>query len=75
MPASAWAQDAAAEEDNGGIEEIIVTAQRTSQKLLDVPLSITAISGDQLATMPASGQMSDLQLTTPGFAAVELVGL
>ncbi len=67
LPTSAWAQDSAAEEDSGGVEEILVTAQRTSQKLMDVPLSITAMSGDQLANAGIR-QMSDLQMTTPGFA-------
>lgn len=38
--APALAQDKP--EDNGGLADIVVTAQRTSQKLNDVPLSITA---------------------------------
>lgn len=51
---------------NYGVDEIIVTAQKRSERLLDVPLSITAISGDQLAkrgiTSPA-----DLERVVPGF--------
>lgn len=62
-PALAQSDDSA---NNGGISEIIVTAQRTSQSVLDVPLSISALSGDQL-TNSGIRQMSDLQLTTPGF--------
>ncbi len=62
--APALAQDNASASDNSG--DIIVTAQRKEQKLNDVPLSITAQSGDQLANAGIR-QMSDLQLTTPGF--------
>lgn len=68
--APACAQEAearASSADNGaGIEEIVVTAQRASQSVLSVPLSIQALSGNQLV---ASGirQMSELQFTTPGF--------
>jgi iron complex outermembrane recepter protein len=64
--APAFAQDTAQAEDTGGLSEIVVTAQRTSQSVLEVPLSITALSGDQLSNAGIR-QMSDLQLTTPGF--------
>ena len=48
----AIAQDApAAEEDTG---EIIVTARRREENLVDVPISITALSGDQLAARGAA---------------------
>lgn len=54
---SAFAQDtAAAPEDNGGLAEIVVTAQRRSENLQDVPLSVTAISGDKLDAIGAGGQ-------------------
>jgi iron complex outermembrane receptor protein len=50
---SAFAQDAAeapvaAEEDTGGLEEIIVTAQKRQERLQDVPVSVTAVSSEQL---------------------------
>lgn len=53
---AAIAQDAAATEDNGGLAEIVVTAQRRSENLQDVPLSVTAISGDKLDAIGAGGQ-------------------
>ena len=49
MPAAAWAQDAQAEEQ-GGIAVIVVTAQRYEQDLQDTPLSVVAVSADQLAS-------------------------
>lgn len=47
-------------------DEIIVTAQRRSEKLSDVPISITAATGEQLA---AQGVFSpgDLEKLVPGF--------
>jgi iron complex outermembrane recepter protein len=49
----ALAQDQAA--DDSGLAEIIVTAQRREENLQDVPLSVTAISGDKLAAIGAGG--------------------
>ena len=48
-PAAAFAQDAA-EADSGGLEEIVVTAQKREQSLQDVPVSVTAISQASLET-------------------------
>lgn len=47
---AAHAEDASAaeEQDNGGIAEIIVTAQRSEAKLQDTPLSIVAVGGPEL---------------------------
>lgn len=42
---AASAQEAA---ENGGLEEIIVTAQKREQSLQDVPISVTALSEDTL---------------------------
>ena len=49
MPSLASAQDAAAE-DTGGLEEIVVTAQKREQSLQDVPVAVTAISQASLET-------------------------
>ena len=49
---AAWAQDAApAERDDGGIalQEVVVTAQRRTENLQKVPISITALSADTLS--------------------------
>jgi iron complex outermembrane receptor protein len=55
-----------ATQSSDALQEIVVTAQRRSQSVLDVPTSIQAVTGDQLQ---ASGikDMTSLQLTTPGF--------
>jgi iron complex outermembrane recepter protein len=49
----AFAQDEAA--DDSGLEEIVVTAQRREENLQDVPLSVTAISGDKLTAIQSGG--------------------
>lgn len=43
-PTAAWAQDAA-EEQSGGLEDIVVTAQKRAEGLSDVPISISAVTG------------------------------
>ena len=45
---AAYAQ--AADESTGGLEEIVVTAQKREQSLQDVPVAVTAISQASLET-------------------------
>ncbi|WP_158257952.1 TonB-dependent receptor [Sphingopyxis lindanitolerans] len=45
--------------------DIIVTAQRRQERLTDVPISITAITGDQIAAAGISNS-NDIGLITPG---------
>jgi outer membrane receptor protein involved in Fe transport len=47
-PAAVFAQQAPAADDQGGLEEIIVTAQKRAEGLSDVPISISAVSGKQV---------------------------
>lgn len=47
---SAAAVTANAHSDQAGLEEVIVTAQKRVELLQDVPLAVTALSGDQLAS-------------------------
>jgi iron complex outermembrane receptor protein len=45
-----------AEADSGAIAEIIVTATRREERLLDVPVSASALSGESLDALGSSGQ-------------------
>jgi iron complex outermembrane receptor protein len=45
------AAGALAAEDTGGLEEVVVTAQKREQNLQDVGISVAAFSGDQLADL------------------------
>ena len=47
------------------IDEIIVTAQKRSASIQDVPIAITAFSGEQLANAGID-EAADLELVTPG---------
>jgi len=60
----ACAQEAS---DQGGekLEEIVVSAQRREEKSLDVPITITTLNSDQLATANVN-QLSDTAKLTPG---------
>mgnify|MGYP003145053073 CR=1 FL=1 len=51
-PVAAWAQDNSADEQ-GGLAEIVVTAQKRAEGLSDVPISISAVTGE---TIEAYGQ-------------------
>ena len=61
----ALAVPATAQEDTSFLEEIVVTAQKRAQNIMDVPVAITAVTGAQIE---ASGikDMIDLQQNVPG---------
>jgi iron complex outermembrane receptor protein len=63
-PAYAQAPDPAASAEPQ-VDEIIVTAQRRSQRLQDVPIAITALGSDQLASIGAA-DIADLNQVVPG---------
>lgn len=58
---------------NGGLEEIIVTAQKRSQNLQDVPAAISAFSADQLLQRGIT-QTSDLMGTLPNLQVTSAYG-
>ncbi len=56
--------------DNVGIEEVVVTAQKRAESLQDIPLAVSAFSGDQIRE-DGIASMEDIGSRTPGmvFAA------
>src|SRR2546422_236411 len=70
-PASAQtaAKDGSAKESSGGLalEEIIVRAQRKSENLQVVPISITAITGEEIRQKNIT-RPEDLNTTVPGLS-------
>jgi len=78
--ATAWAQESAASpqspgksSDSGGLEEVVVTAERKSENVLSVPGSVSAQSGPQLISAGIT-QLAYLQFTIPGFYTDNGVG-
>jgi len=77
---SVWAQD---KTDASNLDEIVVTAQKISQSVVDVPLSISVVGGDDLERAQALNLQDyvklvpGLQLTqdTPGFGRLSIRGI
>lgn len=63
VPAYAQSADDSAT-DNGGLAEIVVIAQKRSENLQDVPISITALSADDLQAR-GTNSLKDLQYNVP----------
>jgi len=59
--------NAPADESDTGVGEIVVTAQRTEQRLQDVPISISAFSAEDLKRT-GTEDITRLNQTTPGFS-------
>lgn len=55
------------------LEELIVTAQKRSQRIQDVPLSVTAYSGETLQELGIK-QTTDLMFAVPGLNAITTQG-
>ncbi|MET0841749.1 MAG: TonB-dependent receptor, partial [Methyloceanibacter sp.] len=68
----AFAQDAQtlpADDETTGLAEIVVTARKSAENLQDVPVAVTAYTGDALAAQN-SVKVEDIARLTPGFNAV-----
>src|SRR3546814_5197624 len=68
MSIAAQTPQAAAQEAGAAASdetEIVVTATRREERLIDVPQSVTALSGDDLAKLAAT-QFRDFANTVPG---------
>lgn len=72
-PTAAWAQEAAVEK-SGDLDEIIVTAQKRSEGLSDVPISIAAVGGKAIEAKGTanleqlSSSVPNLRITQTGIA-------
>src|SRR5690606_41905620 len=55
---------AAQSNENEGVEEIVVTAQRREEQLIDVPIAITAIGANEIQNITA-GYMTDVGIKAP----------
>jgi iron complex outermembrane recepter protein len=60
-------------ENKSGLEEIVVTAQKRSENLMDVPMSLTALSGDELAASQ-SYRFEDYIGKVPGLTLINTFG-
>lgn len=71
----ALAQDQAADSasDNGGLETIVVTAQKRETKLEKTPMTINVVSGENLESMGVV-EIKSLAASVPGFTMHESPG-
>ena len=67
QPAYAQTSDATTPKDDveGGLSEIVVTAQKREERLQNVPVAVTAFSADSLESKGVR-TMTDLGMVTPG---------
>ncbi|CAH0357055.1 TonB-dependent receptor [Sphingobium sp. CECT 9361] len=84
VPAAAYAQDsnspnsqteatAGSSDVKVGVTDIVVTAQRRSERLQDVPVSVTAATGERLAAVGIQSSQ-DLSVITPGLTIPQTSG-
>jgi outer membrane receptor protein involved in Fe transport len=69
VPFTSYAADAAPAARGASVQELIVTAQKREESLLNVPQSVTAISGDTLSLKRAS-TFEDYVTSVPGMNLV-----
>ena len=67
VPTLALAQTTAGEDV--GVEEVVVTARRREETLKDVPVAVTAVSGERLAATGAV-DITTLQQSTPNITEI-----
>ena len=66
----AFAQEEAQETEKEGLETIVITAQKRAQNLQEVPVSVTAFTGDEMAES-AIKDLYDLRTNVPGLSAFQ----
>ncbi len=73
LSASAHAQTAPAATGAGGLEEIVVTAQRRESNLQTTPIAVTAIDDAAIASLQPR-TLQDLAILVPNFSANKING-
>ncbi len=68
--AIALSAPAAAQQRSGALEEIVVTAAYRSQSLQDVPVSVSAVTGEMMTDL-ALQKIEDIQFQVPNFTMTE----
>ncbi len=68
VPFSAGAAEVASEETGAQVEEIIVTARRRDERLVDAPVAITAMSGERLDDYAVT-DFGDISTLVPSMVA------
>lgn len=67
---SAYAQNAAPANEEGGLEEIVVTAQKREQNLQNVPVAVTALNAQAIANQRI-GDFADLVRAAPALTMTQ----
>ena len=67
---TAFAQEDAQEAEESGLETIVVTAQKRAQNLQEVPVSVSAFTGEEM-TEAVIKDMYDLTANVPAMAAFQ----
>ncbi len=67
------AESAQADASDFALEEIVVTARKTSEQLLDVPLAITAFTAEAIEARGIAN-LDDIAAFTPGLTFSNLIG-
>jgi iron complex outermembrane recepter protein len=67
---SVWAASSLAD-DSGALEEIVVTAQKREEKAIDVPMSLSVVSGETLGKLGVTSVL-DLALTVPSLGVYQV---
>jgi iron complex outermembrane recepter protein len=70
-PAGAVQQGPGAAANDGGIEEIVVTAQRRAENLQETPVAVTALSGEDLGSLQIE-RTQDIAKAVPNLQALPL---
>lgn len=68
LAGTAYADDAVRPKDT--LEEVVVTAQKRAERLIDVPMSVAAVTGAEIEARGVSSLM-DMQYSVPGLTMSE----